>query len=111
MGSPLRFAESGGNKGDSPPSASELDFSEGCCLGFENLQLVEVRGYTNWEESFLVKFREFLGFSTSGHERGLINMLRNQNEKKSPCESRGPLGPSKCDRELRKLDFTINYNG
>ena len=58
----------------------------------------------------MVKFSEFLSFSTVGHEGELINMLRNLNEKKSPCKSRGHLGPSKCDHELRKLECAINYN-
>ena len=52
MGSPLGFAKYDGNKRDLAPSAFKPDFLERCCLGFENLQLMEVRGYANWEEIF-----------------------------------------------------------
>ena len=46
----------------------EIMRGEGFCLGFENLLPVEVGGYDSWEESRLVKFSEFLGFSNVGHE-------------------------------------------
>ena len=55
---------------ESVSAVSEPDFSEGFCMGCENPQSVEVRGYANWEES-LVKFSEFLGFLTVGHGRGI----------------------------------------
>ena len=80
----------------SPPSArapgfvvSKPNISEGLCLSCENLQLVEVRGYASWEESCLVKFSEFLGFQTTGHEKELINMLRQMKDNKSLCGSMG----------------------
>ena len=80
-------------------------------LGEENLQNVEVGGDASWEESCLVKFSEFfLGFSMAGHEMEIINMLRNLNANQSQNGSRGQLGLSKCERELKKLECTINYN-
>ena len=36
-----------------------------------------------------MKFSEFLGFQTIGHEKELINMLRQLKDKKSLCESMG----------------------
>ena len=33
-------------------------------------------GYESWEESCLVKFSEFLGFLTKGHEREILYFLR-----------------------------------
>ena len=32
-------------------------------------------GYESWEESCMVKFSEFLGFSTKGHEREILSFL------------------------------------
>ena len=101
-----------------PPSARapvavvpKPNISKRLCLSCENLQLEEVGGYASWEESCLVKFSEFLGFQTIGHEKELINMLRQLKDKKSLCESMGQLGSSKCDREMKKLACIINYNG
>ena len=37
-------------------------------------------------------------------------MLRNLDDNKSLCGGGGNLGSSKCKRELRKLECTINYN-
>ena len=102
---------SSGNDRDPDPTISNSALSEGFCLGCDNLQSVEVRGYSSWEESCLVKFSEFLGFQIVGHEEEIINMLRKWKEEKSLSESREHLGPSKCERELRKLECTINYNG
>ena len=90
---------------------SEPNISKGLCLSCENLQSEEVRGYASWEESCLVKFSEFLGFQTIGHEKEFINMLRQLKDKKNLCGSMGQLGYSKCDREMKKLACTINYNG
>ena len=38
-------------------------------------------------------------------------MLRKLNDEKNLSRSKEHLGPSKCVRELRKLECTINYNG
>ena len=77
------FSNSNGGANESiRESVHELGFLEEFCVGCENLRSVEVRGYASWEESCLVKFSEFLGFSTVGNKEEFINMLRKLNDKK-----------------------------
>ena len=59
----------------------------------------------------LVKFNEFLGFSTVGFEPQIIDLMRQMlnNQKKGPKLGQTPM--SKCERELKKLECTINYGG
>ena len=33
--------------------------------------------YENWEDSYLKKFSEFLGFSTKGFEKEILELIRN----------------------------------
>ena len=50
---------------------------------------MEVKGYVSWEESHLIKFSEFLGFSTVGHEKEIISLLRDLIANRSKGGSRG----------------------
>ena len=38
----------------------------------ENFPVDSKIGYQSWEESFLVKFSEFLGFLTKSHQREIL---------------------------------------
>ena len=67
--------------------------------------------YENWEDNYLAKFSECLGFSTMGFEKEILGLLRKmvvrqQNEKK-----KGIVIVTKCEWELKKLVSSINYNG
>ena len=59
----------------------------------------------------MARFSKFLGFSTEGFEGEILNMLlrtkrrREQNIKKDISRS------AKFDRELKKLECSINYKG
>ena len=44
-------------------------------IRIENFLVDSEIGYESWEESCLVKFSEFLGFSTMGHEREILSFL------------------------------------
>ncbi|RVW48978.1 hypothetical protein CK203_081002 [Vitis vinifera] len=61
-----------------------------------------------WDDSYLARFSNFLGFSTDKFEGEILNLLlrtkrREQNLKK------GTSGTTKFDRELKKLEWSINY--
>ena len=70
-----------------------------------------VEGYENWEDSMLVKFSEFLGFATEGFETQIVELMRQivKSQNKGPRPGHTPA--SRCERELKKLECTINYRG
>ena len=59
----------------------------------------------------MVKFSEFLGFSTKGFEKEILNLLRNLVASQKMSKGKGSQTVSKSERELRRLRSTINYNG
>ena len=65
-------------------------------------------GYESWEESCLVKLSDFLGYSTKGHEREILSFLRSLTAKQNQMRSKGQQVVSRCERELKKLEFTMN---
>ena len=68
-------------------------------------------GYEKWEDSCLVKFGEFLGFPTVGFESEIMVLLRKMVARQHQVENKGAITMSRCERELKKLVCTINYNG
>ena len=70
-----------------------------------------VEGYERWEDSMLVKFSEFLGFATEGFESQIIELMRQmvKSQNKGPRPGQAPI--SRCERELKILECTINYGG
>ena len=68
-------------------------------------------GYENWEDSCLIKFSEFLGFSTAGFESEILGLLRKIVSRQHQEENKGAVITSMCERELKKLVCTINYDG
>ena len=77
----------------------------------ENFLVDSEIGYESWEESCLVKFSEFLGFSTKGHEREILSFLWSLTVKQNQMRSKGQQVISRCERELKKLQCTMKYNG
>ena len=59
----------------------------------------------------LVKFSEFQGFATEGFETQIVDLMRQmvKNQNKGPRPGQTPV--SRCERELKKLECTINYRG
>ena len=71
----------------------------------------EGSGYENWEDSCLIKFSEFLGFSTVGFESEILGILRKIVARQHQGENKGAVITTRCERELKKLVCTINYDG
>ena len=71
----------------------------------------EVKGYDKWEDSCLIKFSEFLGVTTAGFEEEILELMRKLNTRQQGDNRKGDPAETRCERELRKLECTINYNG
>ena len=71
----------------------------------------EARGEreNRWEESSLAKFSQFLGFSTEGLEKEILNCLAKIRKRREMIYSRGALEKTKFERELKRLECSINY--
>ena len=67
--------------------------------------------YESWEESCMVKFSEYLGFSTKGHECEILSLLRRLTVKQNQMRPKGQQVVSRCERELKKLECTMKYKG
>ena len=72
--------------------------------------LPEWLGYKNWENSCLIKFSEFLGVPTMGFEKEILKLMRKMVPQQPKEQRKGNMTKSKRERELRKLECTINYN-
>ena len=67
--------------------------------------------YESWEKSCLAKFSNFLGFPIKGFEKEITKLLKNLVNAQNFGKEKECLSMSKSERELRKLQWTINYNG
>ena len=73
-------------------------------------------GGLSWQSSCLAKFSRCLGMPTEGFERESLFLLRRMKERKirkGKLEGRKKrkFKSSKFKRELRKLEWTVNYLG
>ena len=59
----------------------------------------------------LVKFSEFLGFSTLGFEPQIIDLMQQMLDNRNKGSKVGQTPVSGRERELKKLECTINYGG
>ena len=64
-----------------------------------------------WEESGLAKFSQFLGFPTEGLEKEILNFLTKIRKRREKIHSKELLEKSKFERELKRLECSINYEG
>ena len=71
----------------------------------------ECMGYNSWEDSCLIKFSEYLGVTTTGFEEEILELLRKMEVQQQGDKRKGYPIETRCERELRKLECTINYNG
>ena len=71
----------------------------------------ECMGYNNWEDSCLIKFSEFLRVPTVGFEEEILELLRKMESQQQRDKRKGYPIETRCERELRKLECTINYSG
>ena len=58
-----------------------------------------------------MRFNKFLGFSTKGFEGEILNLLLRTKRRRKQSIKRGTTGSTKFDQELKKLEWSINYNG
>ena len=65
----------------------------------------------SWEESELAKFSKFLGFSTEGLEKEILEFLIKIQKRREKVHSKNLLEKSKFERELKRLECSINYEG
>lgn len=63
-----------------------------------------------WDESSLVKFSKFLGFSIEMYEGELLMLLLRIKNRKEQGKRKGLNSITKVDQELKKLVWLINYN-
>ena len=71
----------------------------------------ECMGYNNWEDSCLIKFSEFLGVPMAGFEEEILELLRKMESQQQGDKRKGYPTETRCERELRKSECTINYSG
>lgn len=64
-----------------------------------------------WDDSYLARFSKFLGFSTDGFEGEILNLLLRTKRRREQNLKKGSSGTTKFDRELKKLEWSINYSG
>ena len=69
-----------------------------------------------WHSSSLAKFSRYLGMPTEGFEGEILFLLKRMKERKLQKgkldgRKRRKLESSKFERELRKLEWTVNYLG
>ena len=68
-------------------------------------------GYNNWEDSCLFKFSEYLGVTTAGFEEEILKLMRKIEVQQAGDKRKGSATETRCERELRKLECTIDYSG
>ena len=66
-------------------------------------------GELSWEKSDLAKFSKFLGFSTEGLEKDIMEFLVKIRKRRESVHNKTFLEKSKFERELKRLECSINY--
>ena len=65
-----------------------------------------------WKYSCLAKFCHCLGIPTEGYERDILKLLHKMRDRRDRSEKkRKGLRTSRFDRELKKLEWLVNYSG
>ena len=66
----------------------------------------------SWKYSCLAKFCHCLGMPTEGYERDILKLLHKMRDRRDRSEKkRKGLRTSRFDRELKKLEWSVNYSG
>ncbi|RVW56523.1 hypothetical protein CK203_072539 [Vitis vinifera] len=108
---PLSIILADGCNGEMGPGGERPSGDEGRGDEFEILlQDLEGRG-CRWDDSCLARFSKFLGFSTEGFEGEILNLLLRNKRRREQNIKKDISGSTKFDRELKKLEWSINYKG
>ena len=113
---PLRvvFADGrewGNGLAEGPMEGEQIEVGLGSLSEEPPVVNLEFKGYNAWEDSCLIKFSEFLGVTTAGFEEEIVELLRKMDARQHGDKRKGDPAETRCERELRKLECTINYNG
>ena len=70
----------------------------------------------SWNYSYLAKFCHCLGMPTEGCERDILKLLHKMRDRRDRSENlsgkkRKGQRTSRFDRELKKLEWSVNYSG
>ena len=79
--------------------------------GASEIQDTEKKKEEIWEDCNLAKFRQFLGFSTEGLEKEILSFLIKIRKRRENIHSKELLEKSKFERELKRLECFVNYEG
>ncbi|RVW19486.1 hypothetical protein CK203_114083 [Vitis vinifera] len=77
--------------------------------GLNNPQAFRGEKEDRWEESDLAKFSHFLGFSTEGLEKEILDFFIKIRKRKERIHGKALLEKSKFERELKRLECSVNY--
>ena len=91
------------NNGAMETSGKEL------CLAGESVPEVRDWREASWEESELARFSQFLGFSIVGLEKDILDFMVKIRKRREKVHSKSLLENSKFERELKRLECSINY--
>ena len=91
-------------------SSDKVKGTEGA-FGTPEIQAVRNEPEEKWEESSLAKFSHFLGFLTEGLEKEILNFLIKIRKRREKIHSKELLEKSKFERELKRLECSVNYEG
>ena len=61
-----------------------------------------------WDESNLLKFSKALGFATEGVEGEILKLLLRLKIRRDQGKKKGSLGLTRFDREVKKLEWSVN---
>ena len=106
---PMEIVEANEMKGGNSQGDAVVEYGQE--EGIVDATPLAVEGYEKWEDSMLIKFSEFLGFATEGFEKQIIELMRQMVKKQNKGSKMGQTPVSRCERELKKLECTINYGG
>ena len=79
--------------------------------GMPKIQAVRNEIEEKWEESSFAKFSHFLGFPTEGLEKKILSFLIKIKKRREKIHSKELLENSKFERELKRLECSVNYEG
>ena len=90
-------------------SVEPLGRNSGWMADQSELQEGSKEDQLNWEESSLIRFSQFLGFSTEGLEVEILNFLGKIRKRKEKIIGKGLLEASRFERALKRLECSVNY--
>ena len=79
--------------------------------GMLETQVVRNENEEKWKESSLAKFIHFLGYPTEGLEKEILSFLIKIRKRRERIHSKELLERSKFERELKRLECSVNYEG